>query len=238
MKEFIKLDEYGQLYIDKILFESYFPIVFTCVNDRKDVFIVVCCQNNKKGYKWLLGKTNGRSVVRMLRNEITIRQLLLEYSSRKISVDYVENRYVTAYSNTDWDEGSQYLPKEDSYMYAEDGEFEEEIKYFSLIDKHVHYNAEYYKSIAKALGTISKEIEPFADVLVEFASTLGNIFIPSEVVSTLKVFGELCTNIVIDTDRYMDQEKYKLVYNSTFNELSEELSIRVESGDSTYADAA
>lgn len=48
MKKFIKLDSYGQLYIDKILFESYFPIIFTCVNDNKDIFISVCCQNNEK----------------------------------------------------------------------------------------------------------------------------------------------------------------------------------------------
>ena len=40
MKEFIKLEKYGHLYIDKVLFESYFPIIFTCVNDNKDIFIM------------------------------------------------------------------------------------------------------------------------------------------------------------------------------------------------------
>ncbi|EET58829.1 hypothetical protein BRYFOR_09117 [Marvinbryantia formatexigens DSM 14469] len=119
MKEFVKLDKYGQLYIDKVLFESYLPIVFTCVNDKKDVFIGVCCQNNEKGCKWLLGKTNGINIVRMLRDEITIRQLLLEYSFENISVDYVEDKYVISYNNSDWDESSPYLPKEDSYMYGE-----------------------------------------------------------------------------------------------------------------------
>lgn len=239
MKEFIKLDKYGQLYMDKVLFESYFPIVFTCVNDKKDVFISVCCQNNEKGCKWLLGKTNGISVVRMLRDEITIRQLLLECSSGKISVDYAENGYVISYNNSDWDESSPYLPKEDSYMYAEDGEFEDEINYFSVIDNHVHYNTEYYKCIAKASGTINREIEPIVDALSVFTSALGNISISSEiVVSTLKVFGELCTNIVIDTDKYMDQKKYKLVYNNAFNVLSEDLSIKVGSDDNNYADAA
>ena len=114
MREFIKLDKYGQIYIDKVLFESYFPVVFTCLNDKKDVFIGVCCQNNEKGCKWLLGKTNGISLIRMLRDEITIRQLLLEYSSGKISVDYVENKYTISNNNSDWDESSPYLPKEDS----------------------------------------------------------------------------------------------------------------------------
>ena len=94
MKKFIKLDSYGQLYIDKILFESYFPIIFTCINDNKDIFISVCCQNNEEGCKWLLGKTNGESVVRMLRDEITIRQLLLEHSLGKISISFIKNEYI------------------------------------------------------------------------------------------------------------------------------------------------
>lgn len=239
MREFIKLDKYGQIYIDKVLFESYFPVVFTCLNDKKDVFIGVCCQNNEKGCKWLLGKTNGISLVRMLRDEITIRQLLLEYSSGKISVDYAENKYTISYNNSDWDESSPYLPKEDSYMYAEDGEFDDEINYFSLIDNDVHYNTKYYKSIAKESGIIDEGIELSADALDVFASTLGNISIPSEiVVSTLKVSWELCTNIVIDTGKYIDQKKYKLVHNSAFKILSEDLRIKVESDDNNFADAA
>lgn len=238
MKEFIKLDKYGQLYVDKILFESYFPIIFTCVNDNKDIFVVVCCQNNEKGCKWLLGRTNGISIVRVLRDEITIRQLLLECSSGKISVDYAENRYVVAYNNSDWDEDSPYLPKEDSYMYSEEGEFEEEINYFSSLDYHVHYNTECYKCIAKASGTVNKEIEPMADALVQFASAIGKISITSEIVSTLKVVGKLCTNLEKNMEKYTDQEKYTSVFNSTFSALSKDLSIKMESDNNNYANAA
>ena len=142
MKEFTKLDKYGQLYIDRVLFGSCFPTIFTCVNDNNDIFICVCCQNNEKGCKWLIGKTNGISIVRMLRDEITIRQLLLEYSTGKISVDYAENEYAVACNNSDWNEDSSYLPKEDSYIYAEDGEFEDEIIYFSSAD-YVCYDSLY-----------------------------------------------------------------------------------------------
>lgn len=122
MKEFIKLDKYGQLYIDKILFESYFPIIFTCINDNKDIFIGVCCQNNEKGCKWLLGKTDGISIVNMLQDKITIQQLLLEHSSGKISVDYVENT-----------------------GYAADEEFEDEINYFLSLSCCMSYDRECYK---------------------------------------------------------------------------------------------
>lgn len=238
MKEFIKLDKYGQLYMDRVLFESYFPIIFTCVNDDKDLFIGVCCQYNEKGCKWLLGKTNGISIVRVLRDEITIRQLLLEHSSGKISVDYIDGEYVIAYNNADWNDNSPYLPKVDSYMHAEGGEFADEIAYFSTLDHHVHYNTDYYKCIAEALGTINKGIEPLADALAVFSSAVGNISIRSEIVSTLKVFGKLCTNLVVTTEKYSNQKTYKSVYNSTFNMESEGFSIKVESDENNYADAA
>lgn len=123
MTEFICLEEYGKLYIDRILFESYFPIIFTCKNENGEIFICVCCQNNEKGCKWLLGKTDGISIVKMLKDEITIRELLLTFSSGKISVDYVHGEYAVEYNNSDWNENSIYLPKKDSYMFAEEGEF-------------------------------------------------------------------------------------------------------------------
>ena len=92
------------------------------VNDNRDIFISVCCQNNEKGCKWLLGKTDGISIVNMLQDKITIRQLLLEHSSGKISVDYVENT-----------------------GYAADEEFEDEINYFLSLSCCMSYDRECYK---------------------------------------------------------------------------------------------
>lgn len=236
MKEFVKLDKYGQLYIDRVLFESYFPIIFTCINARNDIFICVCCQNNEKGCKWLIGKTNGINIVRMLQDEITMRQLLLECSSGKISVDYVDNEYIVDYNSPDWDENSAYLPKHDSYMYAEDGEFDDEIIYFSSAD-YVRYDKEYYKHITEVLGTISKGIEPITDVSA-VASAIGNITIPSEVISTLEVFGEVCNNFTINTDKYRNQGNYKPVFSSTISALTQDLRIEVGTDDINYVSAA
>ena len=185
----------------------------------------------------MIGKTNGINIIRMLRDEITIRQLLLEYSSGKISVDYVKNEYVVAYNNSDWDENSLYLPKDDSYMYAEDGEFDDEIAYFSSVD-YVYYEAEYYKRITEVLGTIGKGIEPITEALTTFTSAIGNITIPSEIISTLEVIGEVCTNFTMNTEKYMNQEKYKSVFNSTFSASTEGLSIEVGADDNNFADAA
>ena len=71
MQEFVNTEKYGKLYIDRILFESNFPIIFTCKNDADEIFICVCCQNNIKGCKWLVGKTDAINIIRMLKDELT-----------------------------------------------------------------------------------------------------------------------------------------------------------------------
>ncbi len=84
-----------------------------------------------KGRKWLIGKTDGTSIIKMLQDKITIRQLLLEYSTERITVDSFKYNYQVKYNSSDWND--PYLPKEDSYMYAEDNEFKEEIAYSKAI---------------------------------------------------------------------------------------------------------
>ena len=49
MRKFVKTEKNGTLYWDKILFESVYPILFTCKNDKNEIFVVICCQNNATG---------------------------------------------------------------------------------------------------------------------------------------------------------------------------------------------
>ncbi|UTC64427.1 hypothetical protein E4O00_11635 [Treponema sp. OMZ 788] len=128
---FVEIKEGGKLYIDRILFESYYPILFSCKNKIGEHYICVCCQNNKDGKKWLLGKTDVNNIIKILKNEITIRDLLLNYTSSKISVDNINGEQKIRYNNDDWRTDSIYLPKEDSYLEPEEGEFDEEIEYYS-----------------------------------------------------------------------------------------------------------
>lgn len=188
MKEFVNTEKYGRFYIDKVLFESYFPIIFTCKNGNGELFICVCCQNNEKGCKWLVGRTNAVNIVKMLKDEITVRELLLKYSSGKISVDYVDGQYAVAYNNSDWKEDSIYLPKQDSYMFAEEGGFDDEIAYF-LSAECLQYDADSYTSTLSE--TIREGTELATEVPSEFISAPGNIVIPSEVIRTREVVGKV-----------------------------------------------
>ena len=68
MKPFMKIDKLGELRIDVVLFESYYPILFTCLNENNDLFLCVCCQSNKEGRKWLITKTTPNIVVKVLKD--------------------------------------------------------------------------------------------------------------------------------------------------------------------------
>lgn len=122
-KLFVNTEKHGNLYVDRILFESNLPIIFTCVNDNEELFLCVCCQNNQKVSKWVIEKTDKFSITRLLKDEITIRSLLLEFSSDLFSVIYDGKFSIDRFSQED-------LPKEDSFMYTEPGEFDDDINYF------------------------------------------------------------------------------------------------------------
>lgn len=126
-KIFVTTEKYGELYIEKVFFESYYPIVFSCVSSQGDLFLVVCSRYNKSGIKWLIAKTNPEDIIQLLSDKITIRELLLK-AVDKFSVDYQKGTYIINEKTTDFDEDSLFLPTEDSFIEAEDGEFDEEMQ--------------------------------------------------------------------------------------------------------------
>ena len=148
MKQFIKTEKNGILMIDRVLFESFYPI---------------CCQNNKNGIKWLIGKTEAIHIVKMLKDEISIRELFLKYTSVKILEEYQNEQYHTMYVD-EWEKYSVLLPKEDSYIDAESGEFDDDIKYFMENDR-VSYNPKSYKNIIITTSSINKEVIDIGEIL-------------------------------------------------------------------------
>lgn len=130
MKQFLKLTKDERLDIDRILFESYYPILFSCKSNLNEHYICVCCKNNTDWIKWLIGKTDVNNIIMLLENNITLRELFLRHTESKISVDYKDGKYNIEYNNSDWNDDSIYLPKPDSYMDAEPGEFDDDILYY------------------------------------------------------------------------------------------------------------
>ena len=204
---------------DKILFEAQYPIIFSCKNEYGEIFIGVCCQYNEQAHRWLLGKTEPTNIVRVLRDEITIRQLLTEYCSKRMSVAYMNGAYVMDYHSDDWEKDSIYLPKKDSYMWAEPGEFDEEIEYFLSIKNNLNYEPDSYIKILEKNEVIYKDKVSIADegLQVRYAEELT---IPSEIVNTLNVFGILDNHMLISTHdlQYGQKDIFKTIKVDNINE--------------------
>lgn len=219
MKEFINTDRYGKFYYDKILFEAQYPIIFSCKNEYGEIFIGVCCQYNEQAHRWLLGKTEPTNIVRVLRDEMTIRQLLTEYCSKRMSVAYMNGAYVMDYHSDDWEKDSIYLPKKGSYMWAEPGEFDEEIEYFLSIKNNLNYEPDSYINILEKNEVIYKDKVSIADegLQVRYAEELT---IPSEIVNTLNVFGILDNHMLISTHdlQYGQKDIFKTIKVDNINE--------------------
>lgn len=63
MTIFVSLKELGTLYLDKILFEGQYPILFTCINSQKDVFLCVNFQRNESESIWLISKISPMTII-------------------------------------------------------------------------------------------------------------------------------------------------------------------------------
>lgn len=237
MREFVTVKGYGKLFIDKVIFESYFPIIFTCVNDKKELFLCVCCQNNENGCKWLVGKTNNYKIISMLQDKITIRDLLLE-SEGRITVDYINNKYIVSFDNSDWKEDSIFLPKKDSYLNVEPGEFDEEIAYYSSVDS-IHYNEVFYKIISETEGSIAKTIDSVVDIQFDSTSVFNDMVISSEILlNTLKVSGILKKEENLTKDRYTNDKTFKSLYQNSCNTSDKIIMSEYETVNGDLIDAA
>ena len=122
---------------DRILFEGAYPILFTCKNENDDLFLCVCCQFSGGIKKWLIVKSSANTIIKMLKDEITIRDAFMEADATNrysvVSTDY--NSYTVEVNNLDdWNETySIFLPTYGCFMDVEDGEFDEDLEYFNSL---------------------------------------------------------------------------------------------------------
>lgn len=198
MQKFVRINKDVQLYIDRIILESYFPIIFTCKDDKNNIYMCVCCQNNEKAIKWLVGKTDAKSIIKVLEDKITIREILLYNSTEHISIEYINGDYNIEYNNSDWNENSMCLPKKDSYMYADEGEFDEEIKYFQSMDL-ICYNENEYVGVSDIQELFEMEL------------------LSENFTNTIEISGKLSVKTIDSTNKYTDIKPIRKILESNLN---------------------
>jgi len=129
--EFFRLAKYGALYMDKIIFEAAYPVLFICTDEKKHLFMCVCCQNNEEGRRWLICRTTADNILDMLRDKASIRASLLKMPNDRFMIyEAVGEKPTEVDDSTVWEEESIYLPKKGEFLDAEPGEFDDEIQYY------------------------------------------------------------------------------------------------------------
>lgn len=220
--EFVVLPRHGQLYVDKILFQAGYPVLFTCVDSARDLFICVCCQNNEQGVKWLVSRTNSAEIVKLLKNELTIRESFTNETVERFSVNSIngEKMRVVKDDRNDWAEDSIYLPKANEYLDAEPEEFEEEIRYYGQYDLKYTSPNEQSVAIETSLDSNIKQ-----DLMGEF---WGAMDILGDLVVTLS--GEI--EILVETKSVRLKEAQRML--SEYNRLF----VMLESKETIFAEGA
>lgn len=168
MNKIFDFKETGVLEIDKVFFESYYPILFTCKNDKNDLFLCVCCQADSSIKKWLLTTVSAETILKLLSNEITIRDSFLTKNGNKYSIIFKNKKYNLEVDNTkDWDpEKSIDLPTTGEYLDAEGDEYLDEIEYYKNYKIMNRYFVNYTKSYHDILTYKINDSSSFADEAV------------------------------------------------------------------------
>ena len=134
---FRKIPEFQKVILDIILFESKYPVLFTCKND-KDIYLFICYYVNSEKIKWIGTRTTYDNLVDLLENKITIRDALLNVTNNKIMIEY-DGKAVEYELKKSSEIPDEILPTVGEYMDAEEGEYEEEIAEFERRNKNIEY---------------------------------------------------------------------------------------------------
>lgn len=127
-KIFGEIPIFQDIKMDKILFESSYPILFTCIENR-NIYLFICCVNNSDETKWIGTKTSYPNLIELLTNEITIRDAFANVTDKKFLI----TKKVTGvnFNEVDFKDLPQdLLPTAGEFLETESGELEEEILCF------------------------------------------------------------------------------------------------------------
>ena len=128
--------------VDRILYESYEPILFTTKNNKNEIFICVSASDKKDKKVWLLRKTTPQIIIELLSDKITIRNAFLKSIGTKYTINLTNEYEVLENDLVSWSEGENSLLPVNEVMEVEENEFEEELLYFQALNMQILENIE------------------------------------------------------------------------------------------------
>lgn len=117
-----------RLYLDVVLAEARYPVLFTCLDEGGDMYVAACFRTDAKEQAWLIAATEPGRVMDLLRNRIPIRNVFptggdavyLAAKGRDMECPQVEEYRASEVSE-------EIFPTPGMFMDADGGEFREEL---------------------------------------------------------------------------------------------------------------
>lgn len=134
---FRKIPDFQNIVLDKILFESKYPVLFTCKNN-KDVYLFICCFAGAEKIEWIGTKTSYENLIDLLENRVTIRDAFFNVTKDKILISY-GNQKIQYKVEDRHNIPEKLLPTAGEYMDAEEDEYTEEISDFKRRSLNIEY---------------------------------------------------------------------------------------------------
>ncbi len=126
LKQLNKKD--GTIFYDMVLFDCRYPVLFTCVDADKNLYLCACYKADPKSREWIMACTTEDTVISLLRDEITIHDTFLqnnEFLYRIMLKQGEETPTIEKLRIQDVPENI--LPTPGYFMDADDDEFDNEI---------------------------------------------------------------------------------------------------------------
>lgn len=217
LMEIFNIENLGKIYIDKIFFETNYPILFSCTNEKNDLFICVCCQNNGRGIKWLLTGTSEQLIIDMLENRITIREVFVFDPRIRITICLTDKYNIYENVLEDWADNSIFLPSKGEYLDADKGEYDDEITYYK-IRKYKRNNALYklnFEQIVNVAGSFNDTIQSTIGAITYLSETINDSFM--EILYTINDFfvdmGDFNFEYQRENDAKVESKYFELIEN-------------------------
>ena len=115
-KEWIRLKETGQLFLEKVLVSFDIPILFVCVDYENRKYL--CLNIDEESGMSVIVATDNKHLLDMLRNEITMDSVFRNSIDRKaIVAEYnFEKGEIVSHTEDSWAISAEMLPKENEYF--------------------------------------------------------------------------------------------------------------------------
>lgn len=127
MKNFLHLKNHN-LIVDMILVDYQYPVLFTCIDEDKNMYIATCFHVDAEKQEFLIAKTEPEAVKELLTDKRTIRNIFPDKEGTVYVVTvhkWSEEPMIV--ESMAADVNSHYFPSCGIFMDADDGEFDEEL---------------------------------------------------------------------------------------------------------------